>query len=150
MSVVQVSVEIDAPPRAVWDVVADPHNLPRWDRRIASVNGVPTGGLRAGSEYITEIKFMGVHAKGVAQVIEFRPPEYSKVRVHGLIDGTVETWLEPLDGGGRTRLRHRVEYRFIGGPLGRVAARAVNVLGAQVLLKRGLQAQKRQAEQSVR
>jgi uncharacterized protein YndB with AHSA1/START domain len=150
MSVVQVSVEIDAPPKAVWEVVSEPHNLPRWDRRIASVDGLPPGGLREGVEYTTELRFMGVRAKGVARVIEFRPPEYSKVRVRGLVDATVETWLEPLDGGGRTRLRHRVEYRFIGGPIGRVAARAVNVLGAPALLKRGLQAQKRQAEQSVK
>jgi len=147
VSVVELSVEVDAPPAAVWQVVANPRNLPRWDRRIASVQGVPSGGLREGSEYTTEIKFMGIHTHGTSRVIELRPPEYSKVRVHGLVDGTVETWLEPLDGGGRTRLRHRVEYRFIGGPLGRAAARAVNLFGAPVLLKRGVEAQKRQAEE---
>jgi uncharacterized protein YndB with AHSA1/START domain len=148
VSVVQVSVEVDAPPPTVWRVVADPNNLPRWDRRITSVRGVPSGGLRVGSEYVTDLRFMGIHARGTARVIDLRPPEYSKVQVRGLIDGTVETWLEPLDGGDRTRLRHRIQYQFIGGPLGRAAARAVNLLGAPALLKRGIQAQKRQAEQS--
>ena len=146
MSVVQVSVEIDAPPRTVWNVVANPNNLPRWDRRIASVRGVPPSGLHVGIEYTTDLRFMGIHARGRARVVELRPPQYSKVQVRGLVDGTVETWLEPLDGGDRTRLRHRVEYQFIGGPLGRAAARAVNLLGAPALLKRGAQAQKRQAE----
>src|SRR5947209_18814878 len=128
MSVVQLSVEVDAPPNAVWKVVADPHNLPRWDRHIASVRGLPADGLHEGAEYTTEIRFMGARAHATSRVVEFRPPEYSKVRLNGLIDGTVETWLEPLDGGRRTRLRHRVEYRFIGGPIGRLGARAGNRL----------------------
>jgi uncharacterized protein YndB with AHSA1/START domain len=149
MSVVQISAEIDAPPKNVWSVVSDPHNLPRWDRHIVSVRGVPAGGLRPGTEYTTEIRFMGARAHNTSQVVEFRPPEYSKVKLHGLVEGTVETWLEPLDAGSRTRLRHRVEYRFVGGPFGRLGARAVNLLGAPVLLRRGVQAQKRQAEESV-
>jgi uncharacterized protein YndB with AHSA1/START domain len=148
MSVVQLSVEVDAPPETVWSMVADPRNLPRWDRHIVSVRGLPPGGLREGAEYTTEIRFMGARAHATSRVIEFRPPEYSKVQIRGLVDGTVETWLEPIDGGKRTRLRHRVEYRFIGGPIGRLGARAVNVLGAPVLLKRGVNAQKRQAEES--
>jgi len=148
VSVVQVSAEIDAPPQTVWNVVANPHNLPKWDRHIASVRGVPREGLHAGVEYTTEIRFMGVRAHSTSKIVEFQPPEYSKVELQGLVEGTVQTWLEPLDGGSRTRLRHRVEYRFVGGPFGRLGARAVNVLGAPVLLRRGVQAQKRQAEES--
>src|SRR2546425_967993 len=41
MSVVQVSVDVDAPPESVWAIVSDPRNLPRWDRRIVAVDGVP-------------------------------------------------------------------------------------------------------------
>jgi hypothetical protein len=66
-----------------------------------------------------------------------------------MVEGTVETWLEPLDGG-KTRLRHRVDYRFKGGPLGEITARAIRLLGATALLRRGIQAQKRQAESSDR
>jgi len=80
-----------------------------------------------------------------ATVSEIRPREYSKVRLGGLIDAVVESWVEPIDGD-RSRIRHRVDYRFRGGPLGALAARAVNLLGASVLLRRGVREQKRQAE----
>jgi uncharacterized membrane protein len=145
VSVVQVSVVVDAPPEKVWDVVSDPRNLPRWDRHISAVDGVPRSGLHEGSEYQTEIRFLGARAHATSRVIEIRPPDYAKVRVRGLLNATVETWVEPIDDG-RSRLRHRVDYRFPGGPLGELAARAVKLLGASAIMDKGIQAQKRQAE----
>ena len=145
VTVLTVEEEIDASPDRVWDVVADPRNLTRWDRHIVAVHGAPEGGLKRGSEYDTEIRFMGVRVNVHADVIEVERPRFSKVRLRGIVDATVETWLEPLDGN-RTRLRHRVDYRFRGGPLGDLGARAVRAMGGAGLLRRGVQAQKRQAE----
>jgi uncharacterized protein YndB with AHSA1/START domain len=145
VSIVQASVEIDAPPERVWEVVSNPNNLPLWDPRIAAVEGVPPDGLREGTEYTTQIRFMGARAHVKVKVLGLRPQEYAKIRLGGLVNGTVETWLDPLDRTG-TRLRHRVEYRFRGGPLGRLAARGVKLLGASTLLLRGTEAQKRQVE----
>lgn len=145
MSVVQTSVEVQAPAKRVWAVVADPRNLPRWDHHIEAVDGVPEDGLRDGTEYVATIRLMGVRARIKVTVVELRPQEYAKVRLDGLLDGVVQTWLEPVDGGG-TRLRHRIQYRFKGGPFGRLAARGVKLLGASMLLRRGVQAQKLQAE----
>jgi len=138
-------VQIDAPPKRVWKVVADPRNLPTWDHHILSVEGVPSGGLTEGTRYRTWIRFMGMRAKADVLVQVLEPERYAKINLGGLLEGTIETWLAPLDGQ-RTELRHRVEYRFIGGPLGRVAARGVKLLGAAFLLRRGALAQKRQAE----
>jgi uncharacterized protein YndB with AHSA1/START domain len=146
VTVVDASVDIQAPPEEVWRIVADPHNLPTWDRHIAKVEGIPPDGLRPGTRYTTEVRFMGVRAHSQAKVLEIRPPEYSKIQLSGLLDGVVETWLEALDGGHRTRLRHRIKYRFKGGPLGEVAARAVGMFGAAAVLRRGVLAQKRQVE----
>ena len=149
MTVAEVSAVIDAPPDAVWKVVANPENLPIWDHHIYEVEGVPKNGLSRGTEYRTGIRFFGARAHSRATVVEIDPGRYSKVHVDGLVDATVETWLEPLDGG-KTQLRHRVAYRFKGGPIGRLAARAVQVLGATALLRNGIQAQKRQVEGSGR
>jgi uncharacterized membrane protein len=149
VSVVEASAVIEAPPDDVWSVVADPNNLPLWDHHIHEVSGVPESGLTEGSEYSTAVRFMGARARASLKVLEIEPPRYSKVQLRGLVDGVVETWLEPLDGS-KTRLRHRVEYRFPGGPIGALAARAVRVLGASSLLRRGIQAQKSQAETSSR
>jgi carbon monoxide dehydrogenase subunit G len=145
VSVVQVSVVVEASPQKVWDVVSDPRNLPRWDRHISGVDGVPRSGLRDGSEYQTEVRFLGARAHATSRVIEIHPPQYAKVRVRGLLNATVETWVEPIDNG-KSRLRHRVNYRFPGGPLGELAARAVKLLGASAIMNKGIQAQKRQAE----
>ncbi len=145
MSVVETSVEIDAPPKEVWKVVADPRNLPTWDHHIRTVEGVPAHGLTEGTRYRTWVRFMGVRAKADVHVQVLEPERYAKIRLRGILEGTIETWLDPMDGQ-RTKLRHRVEYRFIGGPLGRVAARGVKLLGAALLLRRGTLAQKRQVE----
>ena len=145
MSVIEVALDVDAPPEDVWEVVSDPKNLPRWNRHIVSVEGIPRNGLAKGSEYTAHISFMGVHARTDATVVELRRPEYAKVRLSGIVEATVETWLEPRDRG-RTRLRHRIDYRFRGGPLGTFAARAVSVMGASRLLRRGAESQKVQAE----
>jgi len=149
VSVVEVSEVVDAPPEVVWEVVADPENLPLWDRHIYEVKGVPKAGLDRGVEYTTGVRFMGAKAHASAKVLEFEPGRYSKIELRGLVDGIVETWLDPLESG-KTQLRHRVAYRFKGGPIGELAARAIRLLGATALIRRGIQAQKRQAENSGR
>jgi uncharacterized protein YndB with AHSA1/START domain len=146
VSVVRASVVVDAPPERVWEVVADPNNLPRWDHHIESMSGVPKGGVYEGARYEAHVRLMGVRTLVKVSVLELTPGKYAKVRLDGLLDGVVETWLEPVEGGA-TRLRHRVEYRFKGGPLGRLAARGVKLLGAALLLRRGTEAQKLQAEE---
>jgi len=148
MSVVQASIEIDAPPDKVWEIVSDPTNLPKWDRHIVSVHGVPEDGLKEGSKYSTSLRYVGLGAKVSAEVLEMVPLQYAKVRLSGVLDATVETWLEPLDGE-RTKLSQRVDYRFKGGPLGRLAAHAVRTIGAARELRHGVEAQKRQVEGSL-
>jgi uncharacterized membrane protein len=145
---VRTVVEIDAPPEEVWKVVGDPRNLPQWDPHITKVEDVPADGLREGSDYETELRFMGVRARVTAHVAELRPAEYSRIRLYGpLLDATVVTRLSPLDGD-RTRLEHEVDYRFRGGWLGRLAGRALALTGGpEIALRRGTLAQKRQIEE---
>jgi carbon monoxide dehydrogenase subunit G len=146
MTILKVEADVHAPPEQVWEVVSDPRNLTTWDRHIAAVTGVPEGGLKKGTGYETEIRFMGVRTHVHADVLEIDPPRYAKIRLHGLLDATVETWVELMDDG-RTKLRHQVDYRFRGGALGDLGARVVRAMGGSSLLKRGVQAQKRQAEE---
>jgi hypothetical protein len=149
VSVVEASIEIEASVTEVWSVVADPRNLPHWDHRIISVQGVPPDGLRRGTTYSVTVRLVAARATIPAEVVDLRSEEYARVRLGGVVNATVETWLEPLSER-RTRLRHRVDYRFRGGPLGGLAARAVTLLGAPILLRRGVEAQKRQVEASIR
>ncbi|MDQ5832303.1 MAG: SRPBCC family protein [Actinomycetota bacterium] len=150
MSVVTVSVEVDAPAEQVWEAISDPRNLPQWDRHIARVEGVPATGLRAGMRYVTEMRCMGVRAKIRVQVLEWDPPRRAKFQLRGVLEGTVASTVEPL-GPDRSRLEHVVDYRFKGGPIGALAARSLRLVGgARFALRHGTLAQKREIEQRSR
>lgn len=150
MTVVTEAIDVDAPVDVVWSVISDPRNLPQWERHIVRVTGVPKEGLREGSSYITEMRFMAVRAKVRAKVLEWDPPRRATFQLSGLLDATVTTTVEPIDDE-RTRLEHVVEYSFRGGPLGDIAARSLRLVGgAQFELRRGIAAQKRQIEQLAR
>lgn len=143
---VSVSIEVEAPPDAVWRVVGDPMNLPRWERHIERVEGVPPDGLRAGVSYVAVMRFMTVRARVKADVIDWSPPGYAQIRLSGLLDATVTTSVGPLPGG-RSRLEHDVDYVFRGGALGDLAARSLRFVGgAGYALRRGTLAQKRAVE----
>lgn len=138
---------VDAPPEEVWEVVADPRNLPKWNRHIRAVHDVPEEGLREGSRYRTELSFLGVTFRVEARVEEIDPPRFARLRLSGPVDATVRTWVRPA-GPGRTRLEHEVDYGLRGGPVGSLIARGLRMLGASQLLRRGVRAQKQQVEGS--
>jgi ligand-binding SRPBCC domain-containing protein len=144
MTVVEFSVEVDAPPERVWDVTSDPSNLPQWDRHIESVR-VPDGGLGSGVRYQVMMRFMALRTTVNADVREWEPPWRAVIRLSGLLEATVTTVIAllPFD---RSVLRHEISYRF-RGPLGGIAARSIQAVGgSQLALKRGVLAQKRQIE----
>lgn len=150
MTVVEFDVVIEAPPAFVWEIVSDPRNLPQWDRRIARVDGVPAQGLREGSRYTTEMRFMALHTTVEGLVLEWDPPRRSTIRLSGLVHATVTTTVEPLSRG-RSLLEHVVDYRFRGGPLGEIAARSLaRTGGAHLALRHGTLAQKREIEERYR
>ena len=148
MSRVTASVVIDAPPKEVWEIVADPRNLPRWNRRITKVHGVPRDGIEEGTEYTTVVSFMGVGAHVDAEVLDLEPPNLSRIKLSGpVLEAVVTTRLDEVDDG-KTKLEQVVDYDFRGGALGRLAARALDVSGGPAMaLRKGTLAQKRQVEE---
>jgi uncharacterized protein YndB with AHSA1/START domain len=146
MTVVSMTVEVDAPPERVWKVVSDPANLPHWDRHIHRIRGVPPGGLDAGVGYEIEMRMMAVRGHVRAEVLEWNPPRAAVIKLSGLLDAVVTTTVVPI-GEGRSRLEHHVEYRFRGGMLGDLAARSLALVGgAHYALRHGTLAQKRDIE----
>lgn len=146
VSTVRSHEVIDASPEEVWEVVADPRNLPRWNRRIQEVIGAPKNGLLEGSAYDTVIRLVGVSTTVHAEVVKVDPLRSSEVRLSGPLDAVVRTRLRPV-GERRTVLEHVVTYRLKGGPVGELLARALRSLGAGAILRRGTRAQKRQVEE---
>lgn len=145
MSLIREAAVVDAPVDQVWRVIADARNLPRWNSHITEVLGAPDRPLKGGDTYRPRVRFMGVSAHVRAEVVELEPERYAKVRLRGVVNATIETFVKPI-GSGRTRVEHDVEYHFPGGFLGELAARTVRHLGAPQILRRGLRAQKTQVE----
>jgi hypothetical protein len=146
---VSFSVVIEALPEDVWGVIADPRNLPRWDRRVVAVEGVPAGGLTERAEYETVLGFMGVRTTVHCRVIEWEPPTWAVLTLSGILDATVATRIEGLPRG-RSLLRHDVDYHFSRNPVGELAAQSIQLLGgAYLALRHGTLAQKRQIERRV-
>ena len=122
MTSAEYSVEIDAPPEAVWEVTSDPRNLPHWDRHIVAVT-VPEKGLRQAAKYSVVMGFMGVRASIPCTVLEWEPPWRAKIRLGGVLNATVTTSIASLPFD-RSLLRHQIDYVF-RGPLGAFAAASV-------------------------
>jgi hypothetical protein len=146
VSEVSFAVEVDAPPERVWAVVSDPHNLPHWERHIVDVIGVPPDGLTQGAEYTTVMRFMAVRTSVRCRVLEWEPPAWAVILLSGILDATVATRVDPLPRD-RSLLRHEVDYHFGRHPLGELVARSLRFVGgAQLALRHGVLAQKRQIE----
>jgi Polyketide cyclase / dehydrase and lipid transport. len=144
VTTVEVSVEVEAPPERVWTVASNPKNLAYWDRHVISVR-LPREGFAPGVRYEVTMGFMGVRTVVKAQVLEWEPPWRSRLRLEGLLEATVTTSVASLPFD-RSVLRQQVDYRF-RGPLGRFGAASLNAVGgAQLALRRGVLAQKRQIE----
>jgi uncharacterized protein YndB with AHSA1/START domain len=146
VSVVRASEIVEATPEEVWEVIADPRNLPRWNQHINKVKGVPEDGLKPGSRYTTSLRIVGVPFDVHAEVRKIEPPRYAEIRLTGPLEAVVRTWVRSA-GKRRSRLEHEVTYRVKRiGPAGRIIDQGLRVMGAGTLLKRGTRAQKRQIE----
>lgn len=146
MRVVRASEIVDASPESVWEIIADPRNLPRWNQHIKKVRGVPEDGLKPGARYTTSLRVLGVPFNVEAEVLQIDRPRYAEIRLSGPLDAVVRTWVRPA-GKRRSRLEHEVTYQVKRiGPAGRVIEQGLRVIGAGTLLRRGTRAQKRQVE----
>ncbi len=144
MTIVEFSVEVDAPPEEVWEVASDPENLPQWDRHIIRVR-LPDAGLGLGVDYEVDMGFMAIQTTVRAHVVEWEPPWRATIRLTGLVDALVTTSIAKLPYE-RSVLRHEVDFRF-HGPLGGFGAASLNAIGgAQMALRHGVMAQKQQIE----
>jgi uncharacterized protein YndB with AHSA1/START domain len=151
MGHVSIDMEIEASPEDVWAVVSDPHNLPKWDRHILAVRGVPEEGLKPGVRYTTELKMLGVRGTVEAEVLEIEPPRRARIRLRGILEATVKTDISPLSGGARSLLEHDIDYHIRGGGLAAFATQGLELTGGPfMVLRRGTMAQKRQIEHMAR
>jgi carbon monoxide dehydrogenase subunit G len=121
------TIDIDAPPQRVYEVVMDPQHLENWVSIHQSLLDAPNGELQRGSELTQCLKLAGRKFNVTWKVVEDNCP----VRVVWEGQGPVHSHakvvyeFEPGDNGG-TRFSYMNEYDLPGGPLGKLAGRSVS------------------------
>jgi carbon monoxide dehydrogenase subunit G len=126
MSAVTASIEIAAPPSAVWDVVMDPMRLGDWVTIHRKLRSSDDGPLRVGYRMEQQIHLRGmsldVHwtlvdcEQGAHAVWEGRGPARSRARTEYRLRAT---------DGDHTHFDYRNEFHAPLGPLGALASRAL-------------------------
>lgn len=106
------SIEIDAPPEAVWEVLVDFTSYPDWNPFIRRIEGVPVRGERLR----VRIEPPGSRGATVKPRVEVADPERKlewagHLFVPGLFDGRHSFEIEPLDDD---RVRFVQRERFSG------------------------------------
>jgi carbon monoxide dehydrogenase subunit G len=121
---VERTIQIAAPPEAIYDVVMDPKRLGDWVTIHHELDKAPAGKLRKGSRLTQSLKLAGRRFRVNWTVVENDPgrvvwegrgPVASRARV--------EYGFSP--NGKGTRFSYSNEYELPGGPLGKMAGRAV-------------------------
>lgn len=131
MPSVSRSRTIPAPPRRIWDLISDPHNLPRWWPRTLRVEDVQGSGDRSRWTIVLETeRGSGVRAdfrctgatneRRLAWTQDLEGTPFAKV----LRESTVEILLDDVPEGTRVVLRSSERLRGMARLGGRMIRRA--------------------------
>jgi uncharacterized protein YndB with AHSA1/START domain len=125
MSEVVTSIQIDASPEEVWDVVMDPARLGDWVTIHRRLHEAPNGPPRTGDEMVQTLHLRGASFKVHWELASCHAPTHAEWHGRGPARSKAETEyrLTPVDGG--TRFDYRNEFKAPLGPLGAVASRAL-------------------------
>lgn len=122
---VQRTIEIGAEPQSVYDVVMDPRRLKDWVTIHQRLNGAPRGQLEEGSKLTQSLKLAGRGFKVHWTVVEVDPLRRVVWEGRGPVASTARVEYEFSPNGKGTRFSYVNEYDLPGGPLGKMAGRAV-------------------------
>ena len=126
MDRVTASIDIDAPPEAVWNVVMDPDRLGDWvsiHRKVEQASDRP---LRSGSTLEQKLCLRGVNFHVRWRMAEVREGELAVWEGRGPARSRAHSQyrLRP-NGSGGTRFEYENEFKAPFGPLGAAAGRAL-------------------------
>ena len=125
MAEVDVSIDIAAPPEAVWALALDPERLADWVTIHRSLGEHDRGPAREGYRMVQTLTLRGAPFKVHWRLATCDEPRVAAWHGDGPARSRAETSyrLEPCDGG--TRFSYHNEFHAPLGLLGRAAERAV-------------------------
>jgi uncharacterized protein YndB with AHSA1/START domain len=126
VSTVEATIDIAAPPDAVWDVLMDARRLGEWVTIHRRLHGNPDNPLREGSEIVQTLHLRGVSFKVHWMVEELDEPRLAVWEGRGPARSRALTRYELSDDGNSGTLFHYFnEFQAPLGPLGQAASRAL-------------------------
>jgi carbon monoxide dehydrogenase subunit G len=127
VTAVTTSIEIAAPPQAIWDVIMDPRRFGDWVTIHRKLGKVDDGELREGFRVEQTLCLHHANFKVKWRLAEYDEPHCAVWEGRGPAGSTARTVdrLTALDGGRATRFDYHNEYMNPGGFLGRIAGRVL-------------------------
>jgi hypothetical protein len=121
MSGIVVSIELDATPERVWDVVEPVERHVDWMHDAVAIRfqGEQTRGV--GTTFLCDTKVGPIKLVDQMAITEWEPAAVMGVEHTGMVTGTGRFTLTPIDLGRRTRFEWSEELFFpwwLGGPIG--------------------------------
>jgi uncharacterized membrane protein len=126
VSLVHVSIEIDAPLQRVWETIMNPSRLGDWVTIHRDVRCLTPDPLARGALMDQVLQIRGVSFKVHWELTEVRAPHMAQWIGHGPAHSEASIRYELAgDGRGPTRFQYTNEFRAPGGVLGNVASRVI-------------------------
>jgi uncharacterized protein YndB with AHSA1/START domain len=118
---ISVSIEIDATPERVWEVVEPVERHVDWMHDSVAIRFETDQTRGVGTRFLCDTKVGPIELVDKMEITEWRPGEAMGVRHTGIVTGTGMFTLTPIDLGRRTRFTWAEELIFpwwLGGPIG--------------------------------
>lgn len=118
---IEVSVEIDASPARVWDVVEPVERHVEWMHDAVAIRFQTEQTRGVGTQFLCDTKVGPIKLVDHMEITEWVPGEVMGVRHTGIVTGTGRFTLTSLDFDRRTRFTWAEQLTFpwyLGGPIG--------------------------------
>jgi acetyl-CoA C-acetyltransferase len=128
---VERSVDIAAPPEAVYDLIADPDRLGEWVTIHQYVDGDAPEELKKGATMAQCLRLAGRNFKVKWTVVESERPNRLVWEGKGPVRSKARVVNELEPNGSGTRFSYLNEYSLPGGPVGNIAGPMVRRVTAK-------------------
>lgn len=130
MSTITVSIEIDAPPARVWEVVEPVERHVDWMHDAVAIRFETEQTRGIGTRFVCDTKVGPIKLADRMEITAWVPEQTMGVRHAGLVTGEGAFTLTPIDLGRRTRFTWSETLRFpwwLGGRIG-------SIIGGKVVM----------------
>lgn len=131
MSTITVSIEIDAPPSRVWEIVEPVEHHVDWMQDAVAIRFETEQTRGVGTRFVCDTKVGPITLADRMEITAWVPEQTMGVRHSGLVTGEGAFTLTPIDLGRRTRFTWSETLHFpwwLGGRLG-------EAVGGNVVMK---------------